>query len=63
MKQFMRRMIGQDTAEVLDFGPEHFKEAGIAFAPLGGLPRFEAHQLVNRWNRLGGGRFVYWLEA
>jgi len=59
----MRRVIGEPVPEAMEFGPEHYREAGVGFAPGAGMPLVEAHQLINRWNRNQFEHcFVYWLE-
>ena len=61
--RFMRRILDNGLTEVVNFGAEHFTEAGLRPALLGGMPQLEAYQLINKWN--GGQatpRFVYWLE-
>lgn len=61
---FMRRVVGESVPEVCTFGPDHFREAGVSYGTLAGLPQLEAHQLINRWNRNQFETcFVYWLEA
>jgi hypothetical protein len=60
-KGFMRRCIGNGVAEFIGFQSEHFREVGVGYAPIAGMPVLEAHQLINKWNR-STARFVYWLE-
>jgi hypothetical protein len=62
-KNFMRKFIGTGEVQALEFGPEHFQEAGILPAPWGGMPLLEAYQLINKWNRSQAEpRFLYWLD-
>lgn len=62
-KGFMRRFVDGSAPEFCGFGSEHFREAGVGFAPSAGMPLLEAHELVNKWNKSQiTPRFVYWLE-
>ena len=63
-KSFTRRQIDGDETEVIRFGPEHYKKAGIPYSPFGGMPILEAYQLVNDLNRnQSEHHFVYFLAA
>jgi hypothetical protein len=63
-KTFMRRKIGGGKTELLCFGPEHYKKAGIPYSPIGGMPVLEAYQIVNDLNRNQPQQsFVYYLAA
>jgi hypothetical protein len=61
---FTRKQIDGDRTELLQFGPEHYRKAGIAYAPFGGMPVLEAYEIVNDLNRnQGEHQFVYYLAA
>lgn len=63
-KGFFRKFVGTPGSEFINFGPEHFKQAGIGFAPSAGMPLLEAYQLVNKFNSgQHTPQFVYFLEA
>lgn len=50
---FLRKYIGSDSpgeVEKIPFQQIHFREAGLGFAPLRGMPELEALSLVNKWN-------------
>lgn len=49
-KTFARRSISTGQEVRLSFTAEHYKAAGVGYAPLCGLPTLEAHQLINRLN-------------
>ena len=42
---FTRRQIHGDRTELLQFGPEHYRKAGIPYAPFGGMPVLEAYEI------------------
>lgn len=56
---FTRRILSDGSTEVLEFTPDHYREAGVGYSPAVGMPQLEAYQLVNRWNH--NSRFVYTL--
>jgi len=59
MDLFFRRTDMQDnTSSILEFRPIHFKGAGVSME-LARLEDFE--DLVNTWNRIGGGNWSYQL--
>jgi hypothetical protein len=61
---FTRRQIDGDQTELLRFGPEHYRKAGIPFSPLSGMPVLEAFEVVNELNRnQTEHQFVYYLAA
>lgn len=61
--QFLRRLVSTGEVQALPFAEEHFKEAGVGFAPIAGMPLLESFQLVNKWNRLQAEpRYLYFLE-
>lgn len=63
-KTFIRHQIDCDRTEFVQFGPEHYKRAGIPYSPFGGMPVLEAYQLVNDLNRnQSEHQFVYYLAA
>jgi len=63
-KTFIRRQINGDRTEFIQFGPEHYKMAGIPYSPFSGMPVLEAYQLVNDLNRnQSQDQFVYYLAA
>jgi hypothetical protein len=63
-KTFIRRQINDDRTEFVQFGPEHYKKAGIPYSPFGGMPVLEAYELVNDLNRnQSEHQFVYYLAA
>ena len=63
-KTFIRRQLNGDRTESLQFGPEHYRRAGITYSPIGGMPVLEAYQLVNDLNRnQSEHQFVYYLAA
>lgn len=47
---YIRKRIENGEAQVIPFGPDDFREAGIGYAPIAGMPLLEAHQFVNRRN-------------
>ncbi len=48
--KFYRRVLASGLVEAVPFAPEHFREAGVGYAPVAGMPILEAFQLVNKWN-------------
>jgi len=61
---FMRKQINDDRAELLQFGPEHYRKAGIPYSPFSGMPVLEAYEVVNDLNRTQTEhQFVYYLAA
>jgi hypothetical protein len=63
-KAYIRRQIHDDRTELLRFGPEHYRMAGIPYSPFCGMPVLEAYQLVNDLNRnQSEHQFVYYLAA
>jgi hypothetical protein len=61
---FTRKQIDGDRTELLQFGPEHYRKAGIPYAPFGGMPVLEAYEIVNDLNRnQAEHQFVYYLAA
>lgn len=61
---YLRKILGTGEVQALPFGEEHFREAGVGYAPVAGMPLLESYQLVNKWNRLQPEqpRYLYFLE-
>lgn len=47
---YLRKYLDTGSVERLPFDQSQYKEAGLPFSPLAGVPELEAHQLVNKWN-------------
>jgi hypothetical protein len=63
-KTFIRQQISGNQAELIQFGPEHYRRVGIPYSPFGGMPVLEAYQIVNDLNRnQSEHQFVYYLAA
>jgi hypothetical protein len=63
-KTFIRREINDDRIELVQFGPEHYRKAGIPYSPFGGMPVLEAYEIVNDLNQnQAEHQFVYYLAA
>ncbi len=63
-RTFIRKQIDNDRAEFIQFGPEHYKKAGVPYAPYGGMPVLEAYELMNDLNRnQSEHHFVYYLAS
>jgi len=60
----LARDIISGSIKRIQFGKEDYREAGVNYAPLAGLPQLEAYQLVNFWNiRQHSQRYVFALEV
>ena len=63
-KTFIGRKLNDDRTELFQFGPEHYRKAGIPYSPFSGMPVLEAHEIVNDLNRnQAEHQFVYYLAA
>lgn len=61
---FIRRQISDNRTELLRFGPEHYRKAGIPYSPFSGMPVLEAYEIVNDLNRnQAGHQYVFYLAA
>jgi hypothetical protein len=61
---FTRRQIDGSQIELLPFGPEHYRRAGIPYSPYSGMPVLEAYEIVNDLNQnQAEHQFVYYLAA
>jgi hypothetical protein len=66
-KGFTKRVLGTfvQSESFVAFDADHYKEAGVPFSSLAGMPVLEAFQLINKWNarkeRQGRQEIVYYL--
>ena len=63
-KTFIGKKLNDDETELFQFGPEHYRRAGVPYSPIAGMPVLEAYEIVNELNRnQTEHQFVYYLAA
>lgn len=61
-KQYFRLDTKSNLVEVLNFKPEDFKALGIPVTPVYGMHKLNALELLNKWNAVTTGQYVYFID-